>query len=93
MADVDCLFKPGGRSLRAGFSHNLAKRLAIFPMLLFILSRDNARSRLLRLDGSSLLEELSEVLCTSPDVAVFSADILEKNRSNCRRNNQVSFRI
>ena len=57
MADVDCLFKPSGRSLGAGFS-----QASHFPVFLFILSRDKARSRLLILNGSSLLEELSEVL-------------------------------
>ena len=90
-----CLFKPCGRSSGVGFSHNLAKRLAIFPMLLFLLSSNNARSRVERLDGSSnsMLGDLSEVPCTSPDVAVFSSDILGRNSSSCQKKFLVSLKL
>ena len=40
-------------------------------MLLFMLLRDNLRSWLVRVGGSSMLRELSEVPCTLPDDACF----------------------
>ena len=54
-------------STGAVFSRNLAKILAIFPKLLFMLSRD-AKSRLVRLGGSSMLGELLEAPCILPDI-------------------------
>ena len=49
---VDFRFRPGGRSSGSGFSHNLTKRLAIFPMFLFMLSKSNAVSLLLDVAGA-----------------------------------------